>query len=98
MRHCRLTGIRSLDQLYDELAHQLGFPRHFGRNLDALWDTLTTDVEGPLAIVWEDSDQAQACLGDDYARMVTLLEEVATERGDMTFEFLPQRTVSKQPG
>ena len=89
MKHCRLTHIRSLDQLYDELARQLGFPGHFGRNLDALWDTLTTDVEGPVEIVWEDPEHSQSSLGDEYARVVALLEEVAEERGDMTLEFLP---------
>ena len=95
MKSCRLNNIRTLDQLYDELARQLGFPRHFGRNLDALWDVLTADVEGPLSIVWEDAEQAQACLGDDYARVVALLEEAAAERGDMTLEFSPG---GKQPG
>lgn len=94
MKRCRLTDIRSLDQLYDELARQLGFPRHFGRNLDALWDALTTDVEGPVEIVWEDPERSQASLGDEYARVVSLLEEVVAQRGDMTLEFLPD---GKQP-
>ena len=89
MKICRLTDIRSLDRLYDELARQLGFPQHFGRNLDALWDVLTTDVEGPLTIVWENPELAQAGLGDDYARLLALLEDAAAERGDMTLEFLP---------
>ena len=87
MKHCRLTDIRSLDRLYDELARQLDFPSHFGRNLDALWDTLSADVEGPLNIVWEDAALSRASLGDDYARVVTLLEDVAAERGDMMLEF-----------
>ncbi|MFA7242254.1 MAG: barstar family protein [Sulfuricellaceae bacterium] len=87
MKHCRLTDIRSLDQLYNELARQLGFPPHFGRNLDALWDVLTTDIEGPLEIVWENPELSRAGLGDDYARLVALFEEAAAERGDMTLEF-----------
>lgn len=89
MKRCRLTDIRSFDQLYDELARQLGFPRHFGRNLDALWDVMTSDVEGPLEIVWEGTELSQASLGDEYGRLVSLLADVATERGDMTLEFLP---------
>ena len=89
MKRCRLTDIRSLDQLYDELARQLGFPPHFGRNLDALWDVLTSDVAGPLEIVWEKPELSRASLGDDYPRLVALLEEAVAERGDMTLEFLP---------
>lgn len=90
MKRCRLTDIRTLDQLYNELARQLGFPPHFGRNLDALWDVLTSDIEGPLEIVWEDPELSRAGLGDDYARLVSLLEDAAAERGDMTLEFLPK--------
>lgn len=90
MKRCRLTDIRTLDQLYNELARQLGFPDHFGRNLDALWDVLTTDIEGPLEIVWENPELSRAGLGDDYARLVSLLEDATAERGDMTLEFLPK--------
>lgn len=90
MKRCRLTDIRTLDQLYNELARQLGFPPHFGRNLDALWDVLTADIEGPLEIVWEDPELSRAGLGDGYARLVSLLEDAAAERGDMTLEFLPK--------
>lgn len=89
MKRCRLTDIHSLDRLYDELARQLDFPPHFGRNLDALWDVLTSDVEGPLEIVWENPELSRASLGDEYPRLVALLEEAVAERGDMTLEFLP---------
>ena len=87
MKLCRLTAVHSLDRFYDELARQFGFPSHFGRNLDALWDVLTTDIEGPLKIIWEDTQLSQTGLGDEYARLVSLLEEIAAERGDMTLEF-----------
>jgi len=90
VKRCRLTDIRSLDRLYDELARQLGFPDHFGRNLDALWDVLTTDIEGPLEIIWVAPELSRAALGDDYARLVSLLEEAVAERGDMTLAFLPE--------
>ncbi|MCK7468404.1 MAG: barstar family protein [Desulfosudis oleivorans] len=46
-------SIRSLDDLYDQLASRLSLPAHFGRNLDALWDVLSTDIEGPFEIVWK---------------------------------------------
>jgi len=89
MKRCRLTNIDTPAHFYDELARQLELPAHFGRNLDALWDALTGDVEGPLEIVWEDCETASAKLGADYAKLAGLLKEVAAERTDLTLEFLP---------
>ncbi len=89
MKHCHLSDIRSTALFFDELARQLDFPAHFGRNLDALWDILSGDVEGPLDILWEGTLLSQASMGDDYAKLVELLEDVAAERGDMTFKLLP---------
>jgi len=85
VKRCILRDIRTLAQLYDELARQLDFPAHFGRNLDALWDVLSGDVEGPFEIVWEGAEQAKPALGGDYAGLVALLNEAAAERDDFTF-------------
>lgn len=89
MKRCRLTHIDTPSRFYAELARQLEFPSHFGHNLDALWDILTGDVEGPLEIVWEDCDTASAKLGADYPKLAGLLREAAAERGDLKLEFLP---------
>lgn len=85
VKRCVLRDVRTLARFYDEMARQLAFPAHFGRNLDALWDVLTGEVEGPFEIIWEDSAQAQANLGEDYARLVALLDDLAAERDDFTF-------------
>jgi len=46
---------------HDELARVLGFPAHYGRNLDALYDFLTE--YGPrLRIVFENAKGAPASL------------------------------------
>ena len=56
-KQCVLSGktVRSMETFYDEIARELSLPGHFGRNLDALWDVLSTDVPGPFEIVWEES-------------------------------------------
>jgi ribonuclease inhibitor len=72
----------TLDRVYDALQRQLALPRHFGRNLDALWDALTTDVRGPVTIIWRDPARARAGLGIDYDRLVATLRDVEAERPD----------------
>ncbi|POZ61771.1 barstar family protein [Chromobacterium alticapitis] len=84
---CELRGIRSLEQLFDELSRQLRLPAHFGRNLDALYDSLSQDVAGPFELVWRDTDEAKLALGADlYATILEILEAVAEERGDVTLD------------
>ena len=72
----------TMDTIYGALQRQLGLPAHFGRNLDALWDVLTTDLRGPAEIVWKNHAQARAKLGPDYERLIGTLREVERARKD----------------
>ncbi|PKN51311.1 MAG: barnase inhibitor [Deltaproteobacteria bacterium HGW-Deltaproteobacteria-13] len=84
IKRCTLNGkaIRSLDDLYDQLAVGLSLPKYFGRNLDALWDVLATDVEGPFEIVWNHADKSRKVLGDDFDQVLELFQELEKERDD----------------
>lgn len=84
-RRCILegAGLADLDAVYDALAAQLGFPAHFGRNLDALWDVLTTDIAGPIEIEWRDTAAARRLLGSDFDRLVRLFDDLGAARRDM---------------
>ncbi len=86
---CRLPGrkIRSLEDFYDVLSLRLALPEHFGRNLDALWDVLTTDVKGPVEIIWEESAISKQAMGPNYDRISALLTEVQKERDDFRVIF-----------
>ena len=84
VKRCRLNGraIRTLDDLYDQLSIRLALPEHFGRNLDALWDVLSTDVEGSFEIEWECADDSKKSMGKDFDRAVRLLQKLEKERAD----------------
>ena len=84
IKQCTLNGktIHSLEDLYDQLAIGLSLLKHFGRNLDALWDVLSTDVEGPFKIVWEHSGESKKFMGKDFDRVVRLFEDLQKERED----------------
>lgn len=86
---CILDGrsINDTADLYDQLAAQLPMPPGFGRNLDALWDVLTTDIPGPLTIIWQHAGQSRQKLDKRYLALRTLLEEAMDERPDLTVRF-----------
>ena len=85
----RLPGrkIRSLEEFYDVISMKLSLPGYFGRNLDALWDVLTTDVKGPVEIIWEDSAVSKQAMGPIYDRVSALLADVQKERADFRVIF-----------
>ncbi|MCC6470949.1 MAG: barstar family protein [Alphaproteobacteria bacterium] len=68
--------LATVDQLHDALARDLALPAHYGRNLDALWDCLTTDVKGPVEIVLRHADKA----APNIQPYLALLREAAAKR------------------
>ena len=88
INRCVLNGksIRSLDDLYDQISTRFSLPAHFGRNLDALWDVLSTDIEGPFEIVWEHSADSKKLMGKDFNRATKLLKDLQKERNDFTLK------------
>ncbi len=90
VRKFTLSGkaIRNLQEFYDEIARKLPFPDYFGRNLDALWDVLTTDIEGPVELVWEDSAASKNSMGKAFDKVSALLRDVQKEREDFKVHLL----------
>ncbi len=84
IKRCTLNGktIGSLDDLYDRISILIDLPEHFGRNLDALWDVLSTDVEGPFEIIWKNADDSKKSMGKDFDRVLKLLRDLEKERDD----------------
>jgi ribonuclease inhibitor len=84
VKHCTLNGkaMRSLDDFYDRILTLKDMPEHFGRNLDALWDVLSTDVEGPFEIIWKNADASKKLMGKDFDRVVKLFRDLEKERSD----------------
>lgn len=84
-RVARLDGRqRSKAAILRRLARELGFPAHFGGNLDALHDVLTTDIEGPIRIEWRLTEAARQALGADLEPLRRTLAEAAAARDDLT--------------
>jgi len=76
------SAIHSLDELYGRLVSGLSLSSDFGCNLDALWDVLSTDVEGPFEIIWKHAGASKKAMGGDFDRVKILLQDLEKERKD----------------
>jgi ribonuclease inhibitor len=86
MKRAKLSAAHdSMDKVYAALAADLAFPAHFAGNLDALWDTLLRDVEGPFEISWPGAAKAGRKIGPKFGALLTLLGELEEARGDFKF-------------
>ena len=87
LRVARLDGRqRTKRAVLAKLAHDLAFPAHFGGNLDALFDVLTTDIAGPLRIEWRVTEHAASSLGQDLEPLRRVLTDAAAERDDLELD------------
>jgi ribonuclease inhibitor len=81
----RLDGRqRSKHAVLAKLALDLGFPDHFRPNLDALFDVLTADIEGPIRIEWRLTRNAVAGIGPDLEPLQRTIRDATAERDDLT--------------
>jgi len=83
MKTCHLKNLISMKSFYEQIAFSFDFPEHFGRNLDALWDTIT-EVAGPLELIWEQPGLSRDALGEDYWLLLEILADAVAERDDFS--------------
>ena len=80
MRTILLDGkrIHSRDELHDALQRDLNLPEWYGRNLDALFDCLTTEIIDDVLILLKNSDAFSENLGSywpSFRRVLSDAEE-----------------------
>lgn len=86
-RVARLDGRqRSKTAVLAKLARDLDFPAHFRPNLDALFDVLTTDIQGPIRIEWRISGMVEAALGSELEPLRRTLADAAASRADLVLQ------------
>ena len=73
------TLVKTPDDFYTLLGKTVSLPAHFGRNLDALWDFLTTELTGELSISWPGKAEKK------MADIKKLLAVAARENPKLTF-------------
>ena len=68
----------SKDEVLGAIGTALGFPSHFGRNLDALWDSLR-DLSAPTVLLWETWGAAAYGSPEVFSKVLRVLQERAAE-------------------
>lgn len=81
MKEVVLQGqnITSLDAFHDQFSLAFDFGPYYGRNLSAMWDLLTTEVERPIHLRWMHAAASQAALGPAFDEIIQVLEAVALQ-------------------
>ena len=67
-----------------ELSKALDLPRHYGANLDALWDVLSTDIERPITLIWMNSAYSKKAMKAKFDDILEVLQSV--EKQDIEWE------------
>ena len=80
MKVIHLNGAKMLDKAVTHayLKQELNLPAHYGENLDALWDCLSTDFAGKKITI-DRTDLITTQLGAYGASLLQLFRDVAAE-------------------
>ena len=60
--------IKTKEELHTALAKGLNFPKYYGKNLDALYDVLSTDVSGESIIKVKNVNFLRLKLGTEFVQ------------------------------
>lgn len=71
--------IHTEQDFHMEIGRVLELGPHYGRNLDALWDRLSTDIERPLTLVWKNAAVSRQHMGEPFDAIVAVLRRVEAQ-------------------
>lgn len=78
------SSIENYNDFYIQIAQKLNLPDFFGNNLDALYDTLTANVEMPLEIEFVNMNLNQL---EEFEDLLQTMEDAENEMDDFEFSF-----------
>ncbi len=78
------TNIGDYEDFYAELKKHITLPEHFGDNLDALYDSITGEVELPLELEFVNMSVDQL---ETFEDLLTTLEDADDEVEEFNFSY-----------
>jgi ribonuclease inhibitor len=84
---CEIEGeqICSLEDFHVAISRVLGFGPYYGKNLGALWDRLSSDVEHPVTLIWKNASASKQHMGEAFDAGVAVLKRVEAQDADWKF-------------
>ena len=81
MTYITINGSKILSEkdFHENLAKALGITDFYGKNLDALWDTLACNVERPVTLIWQSHKISKEKMGEGFDRILNVLIEVKNQ-------------------
>ena len=80
------NNIKTEAEFHAAISDALSLPAHYGKNLDALFDILSGDVERPVVLVWKNSSISKANLDDTFDRIVNVLRRIENQDAEWGLE------------
>lgn len=77
--------VLSEKEFHSIISLSLDFGSYYGRNLDALWDRLSTDIERPVKIIWLNSELSRVRLDNYFDKIIEVFERVKLQ--DLNFNW-----------
>lgn len=77
--------IETMKDFYQTAVKELSLPDYFGKNLDALWDVITGEIELPVKIEFENLTLEKL---EKFDSLINLFEDACVElNDDFQFEY-----------
>lgn len=89
------TDIGDYEDFYAQLKEKIQLPEYFGDNLDALFDTITGDLEMPLHLEFVNMTVDQLEIFED---LLTTLEDAEEEVEDFSFSYYLEQYEDDEEG
>ena len=70
-----LKNVQTIEGLHTTLKNELNFPEFYGMNWAAFWDTITSLVELPSEIIFEEWMNIENTLPEDGKRLKQLFQK-----------------------
>jgi ribonuclease inhibitor len=83
-----IDGSRIMNEaeFHTAISQALSLAAHYGKNLDALADVLSADVERPVVLVWKNSSLSEQNMGACFAKIVTVLRRIEHQDAEWGLE------------
>lgn len=69
-------SIKTEEDFHNNLSNAFNINQYYGKNLYALWDILSANIERPLTLKWNNSCESKKYLGKNFDLIIEVFDRV----------------------